>query len=171
MIIVLDNIRSAWNVGSIFRTCDALGAQLILIGYTPRPLGATLNLIKKTAIGAEHTVEWRYFETAREALETYSQGLHYAVEITETSKNMFKYFQEMNSEDQQKHLEKEVFLWFGNEIRGIQPELFPDFDHILHLPMKGMKESLNIANCVCAAGYIVQYFTEELFPKTFKQSK
>ena len=53
MTIVLWNIRSAWNVGSILRSCDAIGADLILVGYTPIPEGSTLKAVIKTAIGAE----------------------------------------------------------------------------------------------------------------------
>jgi tRNA G18 (ribose-2'-O)-methylase SpoU len=53
MTFVLENIRSAWNVGAIFRTADALGASIILIGYTAKPVGLALKLVKKTAIGAE----------------------------------------------------------------------------------------------------------------------
>ena len=82
MFIVLVNVRSGWNVGSVMRTCDALGAKLILIGYTPKPGGSSLKLIQKTAIGAEKTVAWQHFSHWNEVLtELATDYLHIAIEL------------------------------------------------------------------------------------------
>jgi len=180
MTIVLVNVRSAWNVGSIMRTCDALGASLVLVGYTPKPVGASLKLIQKTAIGAEKTIIWQHFEHWNEVLTQLSTQLHIAIEISATSRNVFEFFQawkqlvkassnlELELQDnpvfQGLSWEKieilktvnldQICLWFGNEIHGLEPSLCRQLDFELHLPMKGMKESLNVANTVCAVGYL-----------------
>jgi len=150
--IVLDNIRSAWNVGSIFRSCDALGFEIILIGYTPRPVGNTLKLIAKTAIGAENSVKWHYFSHSQEVLQHYHEGEHMAIEISNTSKSIFDFLKSQEFE-----IEAEYFFWFGNEIHGLAPSLVAEMKTELHLPMVGKKESLNIANCVCTVGYLLNY--------------
>lgn len=191
LVFVLDHIRSAWNVGSIFRTADALGASLCLVGYTPKPVGKTLDLIKKTAIGAEKTVVWQHFDTAQELLNVYpsSQYLkHIGLEITSTSQDLFcfllaekdKYktensfcknlkeskqgteiFRKQNYQLQTKTkqllLEKKYFLWFGNEISGLSEKTLQQLDQVCHLRMQGQKESLNVASCVCAVGYLFQF--------------
>jgi 23S rRNA (guanosine2251-2'-O)-methyltransferase len=150
MTIVLNNIRSAWNVGSIFRTADATGCNIILIGYTPRPIGATKKLIAKTAIGAEDTVKYEYFGHFQEVLDAYPEETHLGIEISDQSKPLFNYLQ---TEDTA--LSKtEIFLWFGNEIHGLEATLTGQLNAELHLPMVGMKESLNVANTVCAVAYL-----------------
>lgn len=149
MKIVLNNIRSAWNVGAIMRTCDAIGAELILIGYTPRPEGKTMKLIKKTAIGAEEIVKWEHFEHFNQVLNKYNDNLNIGIEISKTSENIFEYLRTQNPEKNQKTL-----LWFGNEIHGLEPDLTKQLDYELHLPMTGIKESLNVASVVCTVGYL-----------------
>jgi tRNA G18 (ribose-2'-O)-methylase SpoU len=148
--IVLDNIRSSWNVGSIMRSCDGLGFGLILVGYTPRPIGATLKVIIKTSIGAEKTVPWQAFDNWNEVLEAFpiGQNQHVAIEISDTSQNLFEYLPRLKTEN------KKTFFWFGNEIHGLQNDLMETIQNQLHLPMNGNKESLNIANCVCTVGYL-----------------
>jgi 23S rRNA (guanosine2251-2'-O)-methyltransferase len=150
--IVLNNVRSAWNVGSIMRTCDALGFGLVLIGYTPRPLGPTLNLVKKTAIGAENTVPWKYFEHWRETLENLP-GKHYGIEICDFSQSIFTHISQMQADENNQR----TYLWFGNEIHGLELDLLKEFEKVLHLPMLGMKESLNVSSCMCAVGYMWLY--------------
>ena len=148
MIIALNNVRSAWNVGSVMRTCDALNADAIFIGYTPLPTGKTLKLVKKTAIGAEDTVKWEHFPTFKQVLEAYPDHKHIAIEISKTSQDIFKFLKESKTDP------KNIILWFGNEISGIEPEILKHMDQELHLPMLGMKESLNVANTVCTVGYL-----------------
>lgn len=158
LTIVLDNIRSAWNVGSIMRTCDALGANLILVGYTPKPIGNTLKLISKTAIGAEKTVKWYHFDHPTEVFEHYPHATHYAIEISNTSHDIFQFLKQT---DLQRN--KEYLLWFGNEIHGINSDLLSFYEAELHLPMKGSKESLNVSSTVCAVGYL---FLQHVFDIT-----
>lgn len=150
--IVLDNVRSAWNVGSIMRTCDALGMDLILVGYTPLPVGKSLAVIKKTAIGAEETVKWSNFSHFQEVLENYPKANHFAIEINQSSQNIFNFGQQIKS------LEGEIMLWFGNEIHGLPDEFCSTAKAVLHLPMNGTKESLNVSSTVCAVGYLISFY-------------
>lgn len=146
---VLNNIRSAWNVGAIMRTCDALGYGLILVGYTPKPIGATLALVKKTSIGAENTVKWEHFEHYQETLDHKKNGVHIGIEISDTSSDIFEYLK-------QNPLTKntDYYLWFGNEISGLEKALVSQLNTELHLSMNGKKESLNVSNSSCAVGYL-----------------
>lgn len=152
LTIVLDNIRSAWNVGAIMRTCDALQADLILVGYTPKPIGKMLKLISKTAIGAENWVSWQGFDLAPQVLASYPNAQHFGIEISDKSQNIFDYL--APSKASKKLFTQDIFLWFGNEIHGLSPELVTQMQAELHLPMKGKKESLNVASTVCTCGYI-----------------
>lgn len=158
MIFVLNNIRSAWNVGSAFRTADCLGASIVLVGYTPRPVGANIKLINKTAIGAENYVKWAEFELANEVFDKFNSNVHLAAEITANSLDVFNFINDPNNlilkEIKQK---EEVLIWFGNEISGVEPEVLEKCDKILHLPMWGQKESLNIASSLAAFGYLIKY--------------
>jgi 23S rRNA (guanosine2251-2'-O)-methyltransferase len=153
MIIVLNNIRSSWNVGSVLRTADALGAKVICVGYTPRPVGATLKMVAKTAIGAENNVESSWYENEDEVFSDYDNDkyLHIAVDITGWSVDMFEYLRSTKRD------QREVLLWFGNEISGLEHELCMKCAATLHLPMNGQKESLNIASSVAVAGYFYKY--------------
>jgi len=157
MTIVLNNVRSAWNVGSVFRTCDAIGADIVLIGYTPQPVGKTEPLVKKTAIGAEKTVKWQHFEHEQEALDALQHRLNIGIEISDRSVSLYQLI------SSQKYTSDEIqdaCLWFGNEIHGLSPDLCEKLDAEVHLPMKGMKESLNVANTVCAVGYVLMMNAE-----------
>jgi 23S rRNA (guanosine2251-2'-O)-methyltransferase len=154
--LVLDNIRSAWNVGALMRTCDGVGSKLILIGYTPKPIGNTLKLISKTSIGAENTVDWKHFETDRQFLNEYpksQENIHLGIEISEKSTLLYELIKNSDQIDKIK-IAKNIFLWLGNEIHGLNPNLIGDLDGFYHLPMKGKKESLNVSS----TGAIVLYF-------------
>jgi 23S rRNA (guanosine2251-2'-O)-methyltransferase len=155
MTIVLENVRSSWNVGSIFRTCDALGFDLVLIGYTPRPTEKNLKLIHKTALGAENTVKWKSFEHPQEVFTNYKNSVHLAIEISKTSQNLFEFLKT----DYHKLLtnQKNIMLWFGNEIHGLNSETLNQVNSVLHLDMQGQKESLNVASCVCSVGYLFNF--------------
>ncbi len=178
MKIVLNNIRSGWNVGAIIRTCDAIGADLILVGYTPQPIGSTLKIIQKTAIGAEKTVSWVHFTCWQEVLENFQNYTQIGIEISKNSQNIFDFLKRskiyttkkkgFNQENQPQfnflakdttkihtiYLDK-TLLWFGNEIHGLESSLCEQLDFELHLPMYGFKESLNVASTVCAVGYLL----------------
>jgi tRNA G18 (ribose-2'-O)-methylase SpoU len=171
--VVLDNIRSAWNVGSVMRTCDALGFDLILLGYTPRPVGQTLKLIKKTAIGAENTVNWQFFETATQLLQSQllenqqrleKPGLknfvNLGIEICDSSKNFYDFLEQKLEPLKSENIAilDKIYIWFGNEIHGLSLDLMTKMDENLYLPMKGSKESLNISSSMAVAGYLVDYY-------------
>ncbi len=159
MLIAIENIRSAWNVGSIMRSCDALGvSQLLIVGYTPRPIGKNLNLISKTAIGSENTVSWQGFEHCNEVFGSYASSdgfMHLAIDINENSTPIFEYL-EANKEFLSTNSDK-VVLWLGNEIRGLSLEVIDNCQHCLHLNMCGIKESLNVASCMCTVGYLFDF--------------
>lgn len=143
VIAVLENIRSAYNVGSVFRTADAFLLQAIYItGYTCTP---PHKEIKKTALGAEDTVDWKHFANATEAIKSLKEDGYtvYAIE------------QAMNS--QQLHTlqiknDEKVAVIFGNEVTGVDQNTILLCDGCIEIPQLGMKHSLNIAT---AAGVVL----------------
>jgi 23S rRNA (guanosine2251-2'-O)-methyltransferase len=143
VIALLENIRSAYNVGSVFRTADAFLLQAIYItGYTAKP---PHKEISKTALGAEETVEWRYFGNTKTAIEELRQNGYkiFAVEQVADSISLEK-FSELN-------LNKTVFV-FGNEVSGVEQETISSCDGCIEIPQFGMKHSLNIS---VAAGIVL----------------
>ncbi len=153
MTFVLENVRSGWNVGSILRTCDALGWNVILVGYTPQPVAANLKQISKTAIGAEKTVDWRHFGHSQEVFDKYKNSKHLAIEISDKSININYYLR--NSK-----IQNDTLLWLGNEIHGVSELVRNQVDQELHLTMKGIKESLNVSSAACAIGYLLEFVVE-----------
>jgi len=143
VIAVLENIRSAYNVGSVFRTSDAFLLQSIYItGYTAQP---PHKEIKKTALGAEETVEWKYFKNAEEAiLDLKSQG--YTVFAVEQVKNS------LSLEKLDFKTDEKIAVIFGNEVSGVEQETILLCDGCIEIPQLGMKHSLNIAT---AAGVVL----------------
>jgi 23S rRNA (guanosine2251-2'-O)-methyltransferase len=139
MFIILHNIRSAYNVGAIFRTADATNVEKIyLTGYTPTPLdrfGRTQSEIKKTSLGASSTVPWESgeFSTVVEALQQAGVTV-VAVEQTETAQPLHEFASPA-----------QVAFVFGNEITGVEETELALVDAIVELPMLGTKESLNVS--------------------------
>jgi len=132
--IILDNIRSAFNVGSVFRTADAVGsAKLYLCGITATPENIKL---RKTALGATETVQWQYHESTIEAVnELKAQNIPiFAIELTPQA----EHFQTII-------YPHEVALVFGHEKRGISQPVLDLCDLHVMIPMNGIKESLNVA--------------------------
>lgn len=132
--IVLDNIRSVFNVGSIFRTADATGcAKLYLCGMTAKPDNIKMF---KTALGATENVHWEYFNDTTEALEKLKkQGIKIVgVELTDKSIHFQSY-----------KYPNEVALVFGHEKRGVTQPVLDLCDDVIMIPMGGVKESLNVA--------------------------
>lgn len=143
VIVVLENIRSAYNVGSIFRTADAFLVESIYIcGYSAKP---PHKEIKKTALGAEETVHWKHFKNTREAIEELKLGKYkvYAVEQTEGSYKLHA----ANFRQSEK-----VAVVFGNEVSGVEQSSIDICDGSLEIPQLGMKHSLNVAT---AAGVVL----------------
>jgi tRNA G18 (ribose-2'-O)-methylase SpoU len=141
IVVLLENIRSAYNVGSVFRTSDAFLIEAIYIcGYTAKP---PHKEIKKTALGAEDTVDWKHFETTAEAIEELrGKGYKiYSVEQVENSISLEKFNTAGN-----------IAVVFGNEVRGVEQSTIALCDGCIEIPQLGMKHSLNIAT---AAGVVL----------------
>lgn len=143
LMVVLDNIRSMHNVGSVFRTADAfLVSGIWLCGYTPRPPHRDIN---KTALGATETVEWKYAEKTIDAvLALKDEGYKiFAIEQVEKSIPLHE-FSSGNS--------GKMAVIFGNEVTGIDAEVLKLCDGSIEIPQFGMKHSLNIS---VAAGIVL----------------
>jgi tRNA G18 (ribose-2'-O)-methylase SpoU len=160
LAIVLPDIRSAQNVGSVLRTADAAGVSLVITcGYTPhlpapgdnRPphvARANAAAIAKTAFGAELTVPQRHFESLAEAF-SYLHHNHYtiaALEQAENSENIYDFVPT-----------SPLALVVGNEVDGVSPATLASCDLVLELPMRGQKESLNVAVAAGIAMYQLRF--------------
>jgi len=140
--VLVDNVRSAWNVGAIFRTADGLGVQkLYLCGITPTPENKTVS---KTALGAESSVPWVYSPNALElALELKLSGNRlWALEQDNRATSIYSPFFIDSAR---------VVLILGNEITGVDPSLLDICDRIVSIPMYGKKRSLNVEVAFAAA--------------------
>ena len=141
-IVILDNLRSAHNVGSIFRTADGAGvSRIYLIGTTPCPkdrFGREQPEIAKTSLGATKSVAWEYVDpnevdTLIDKLK--SEGVRVvAIEQTKDS-ILLKHFK----------VPSNIAYIFGNEVDGVSPTLIEIADEVVEIPMLGSKESLNVA--------------------------
>ncbi|OSZ80357.1 RNA methyltransferase [Chitinophagaceae bacterium IBVUCB2] len=139
VIVVLENIRSAYNVGSVFRTSDAFLIEAIhIVGYTAQP---PHKEIKKTALGAEESVEWKHFTTSAEAIdELRIQGFNvYAAEQAEGSYKLNAIGFDAD---------EKIAVIFGNEVTGVEQTTIALCDGCIEIPQLGMKHSLNIATAV-----------------------
>ncbi len=143
VIAVLENIRSSYNVGSVFRTADAFLLEAIyLTGYTGIP---PHKEIRKTALGAEDTVSWKHFPNAIAAIEDLKVNGYqvYAVEQVVDSLSLEK----INFNQDEK-----IAVVFGNEVTGVEQTTIAQCDGCIEIPQLGMKHSLNIAT---AAGVVL----------------
>lgn len=135
--IVLDNIRSAFNVGSIFRSADGAGSvkKIYLCGMTTDIDNPKLD---KTALGATEMIPSEHYDTTLEAIEELREnGIPiYSVELTDDAENF-----------QQIEYPNKIALVFGHEKRGVDQEILNRVDKKIYIPMRGKKESLNVANC------------------------
>jgi len=143
IIVLLDNIRSAYNVGSIFRTADAFLIECIFIcGYTPPP---THHAVHKTALGAVETVDWMQFEIIADAISQLKQNDYtvYAIEQAEQSIDLNLFVFSSN---------KKTAVVFGNEVTGVQESVIHACNGCIEIPQHGMKHSLNVS---VAAGIVL----------------
>jgi 23S rRNA (guanosine2251-2'-O)-methyltransferase len=132
--VLLDNLRSAWNVGAIFRTADGLGITPIhLCGITPTPENAS---VKKTALGAEAHIPWHYHRDALTAAQT----------LLAEGWTLWALEQHPRAEALTPNLPRpeKLMLILGNEISGVDPALLDLCEKIIHIPMRGQKRSLNV---------------------------
>jgi 23S rRNA (guanosine2251-2'-O)-methyltransferase len=149
IIVLLDNIRSAYNVGSIFRTSDAFLIECIFVcGYTPPP---THRSVHKTALGAADTVDWIQFENISEAIHQLKENRYavYAIEQAEQSISLEKF--KLSSD-------KKIAVVFGNEVTGVQDTVMQQCDGCIEIPQHGMKHSLNVS---VAAGVVLWKLVHE----------
>ncbi len=137
--VILHDIRSVHNVGSIFRTSDALGvSKIYLTGYTPTPIdhfGKVRSDISKTALGAEKTISWEYFKTANNLIKKLKAEKFQIIAVEQDEK----------STDYKKFKPKyPIAILVGNEVKGISKTILNKVDLVVEIPMKGEKESLNV---------------------------
>lgn len=142
--LILVDIRSAHNVGSIFRTADAAGVQKIFLsGYTPAPkdrFDRERNDIAKVALGAEKTVAWEQVEKVETLIKKLKKEGVTVIAIEQSDDSILY-------KDIYKNIsrEKEIALIFGNETEGVPKKILDMCDYVAEIPMKGIKESLNVS--------------------------
>lgn len=145
--VIFDNIRSLENIGSIFRTADALRIdKIFLCGISGRP---PHQKISKTALGAENWIVWEYFSQTWRLIEELKKKKFFIV-VLEQAKNSVLY--------NQFKPKFPLALVFGNEIKGVSKSVLQRADKIISLPMFGKKESLNVAVAFGIAGFEINKF-------------
>ena len=168
LIVVLDDVRSLYNVGSVFRSCDAFRIEAVyLCGITATPPNTEIH---KTALGGEDSVDWEYFKTTEEAVEKLKQKGYfvYSIEqvegstklqnLPEAHEELFK--QEKEAEKQENSsLPKGYAVIFGNEVKGVKQNIVDMSDGCLEIPQFGTKHSLNVS---VTAGIVVWEFAKLL---------
>ena len=140
IFVLLHNIRSVHNVGSIFRTCDALGVDTVYIsGYTPKPLdrfGRARSDVAKVALGAEKNVKWEEIKNPKKLL----------AEMKKICVKIIALEQAENSVDYKKvKITGDTIFIFGNEVDGVEKNILSLADTVAEIPMRGKKESLNVS--------------------------
>ena len=149
---LLENIRSAHNVGSIFRTADGMGAsKVFLSGYTCKPPQKDLS---KTALGAELAVEWEHHENPIELAYQIKQKNIKLVLLEHTKKSQSLY---------KLNWEFPLCIVLGNEVDGVSEELIELCDQHVEIPMRGIKQSLNVATAAGIIGYeMLRYYNRKV---------
>ena len=151
LIVVLDNIRSLNNIGSIFRTCDAfLVSKIYLCGITAKPPNRKIN---KTALGSTNSVEWEYFKSTIKLIEKLkSEGVKiWSIEQVEKAQKL-NYIEKIDSK--LKHA-----IVFGNEIKGVDQKIIDISENTIEIDQYGTKHSLNVS---VAAGIVIWKFYNSL---------
>ena len=167
LIVVLDDVRSLHNVGSVFRSADAFRVEAVyLCGITATPPNAEIH---KTALGGEDSVDWRYFERTEDAIEElHRQGVFvYSVEQVEGSTKL----QELNTENPNNHHHPTLntqhpspryAIVLGNEVKGVKQSVVDMSDGCLEIPQFGTKHSLNVS---VTTGIVIWEFARQLLIK------
>jgi 23S rRNA (guanosine2251-2'-O)-methyltransferase len=148
LAVLLDNIRSAWNVGSIFRSADGFGfAHAYLCGITPTP---DIEAVTKTSLGAEDSVPWSYHKDAVKLVKGLKiEGWKiWALEECDEAKPIAGASLPKSN--------KQVVLIVGSEVTGVDPELLELSDKIFYIPMRGEKKSFNVAMAFSIAAYSIR---------------
>lgn len=158
LIVVLDDVRSLYNVGSVFRSADAFRIEAIyLCGITATPPNAEIH---KTALGGEDSVDWKYFERTEDAVEDlHKKGVFvYSVEQVEHSTKLHTL--NLNAESTTNNSHYAIIM--GNEVKGIKQSVVDMSDGCLEIPQFGTKHSLNVS---VTAGIVIWEFAKQLFTK------
>jgi len=148
LIVILDNVRSLHNVGSVFRTSDAYCVEkIILCGITATPPNAEIH---KSALGAEFSIDWSYYKETTETVEELKQAgyIILAIEQAHDSINMDTFKAEKG---------KKYAVILGNEVKGVQQSVIDLSDDCLELPQFGTKHSLNVS---VTAGIVIWEFAK-----------
>jgi tRNA G18 (ribose-2'-O)-methylase SpoU len=150
IVVVLDNVRSMHNVGSIFRTCDGFAVeQVCLCGITSQP---PHREIEKTALGATQSINWVYYPDPVKAVEQLRQEGYIIIAIEQAENSMM-----LNNFEADKG--KKYALIFGNEVNGVSDEVMQMIDDCIEIPQFGTKHSFNI---VVSAGIVLWDFFNKL---------
>lgn len=155
LIVVLDDVRSLHNVGSVFRSADAFRVEAVyLCGITATPPHPEIH---KTALGGEDSVAWRYFPTATEAIESlHNDGFFvYSIEQVEGSTKL---------QNLQLDTDRRYAVVLGNEVKGVHQEVVDMSDGCLEIPQFGTKHSLNVS---VTAGMVIWEVAKKFLSKTF----
>ena len=150
LVVVLDNVRSLHNVGSVFRTSDAFRVECIMLcGITATPPSAEMH---KTALGAEDVVDWKYYESTMDAVaELRSQGYRvYSIELCQGSIAL----QDFVTAPGERYA-----VVLGNEVKGVQQDVVDASDGAIEIPQFGTKHSLNVS---VTAGMVIWEFAKKL---------
>ena len=153
LIVVLDDVRSMYNVGSVFRTCDTFRVEAVyLCGISCTPPATEIH---KTALGAEDSVNWKYFASAVEAVEELKKNGYtvFSVEQVEHSTKLQTFVPQRG---------QKYAVVMGNEVKGVHQEVVDASDGCLEIPQLGTKHSMNVS---VTTGIIIYKFAEELLLK------
>lgn len=143
VILAVENVRSAYNVGAMFRTADGAGnVAIALIGYTPTPHNPKVT---KTALGSETVVPWLHIDTTEELFDQANKLslIQTGLELSDRAENLFQY----------KLQKQPVLMYVGNEVTGLSLFLMTQLKSFVALPMNGIKASLNVAEATSIAIY------------------
>lgn len=160
MIVILHNIRSLYNVGSIFRTADAVGVEKIyLCGYTPSPkdkFGKYIPQLSKVALGAEKSMKWEKVKSIAAIVKKLKKE-KYRIFAIEQNKKSIPYYKIKTGNTMTCHSERRVAIILGNEVNGISSSILRLADKILEIPMAGKKESLNVSVAFGVVAFRLKY--------------
>ena len=150
LIVVLDDVRSMYNIGSVFRTCDAFRVEaLYLCGICQIPPSTEIH---KTALGAEDSISWKYFKTALEAVDELKKEGYQVLSVEQVEHSTkLQTFTPLS--------DKKYAVILGNEVKGVHQEVVDASDGCLEIPQLGTKHSMNVS---VTAGIIIYKFAEKL---------
>lgn len=150
LVVVLDNVRSLHNVGAVFRTSDAfLVESIYLCGITSTPPNAEIH---KTALGAEFSVDWKYFEHSQDAVKALQDDGYFVYSIEQVEGSVML-------PDLQLEKGRKYAVVMGNEVKGVLQEVVDMSDACIELPQYGTKHSLNVS---VTAGIVIWDFFKQI---------